>query len=505
MLAKIHSGTLVGLEGELVIVEADIASNGLPAFNIVGLADRAVEEARERVRSAIRNSGGDFPAKRITINLAPADLPKEGPLFDLAIAVGILIGSGQLKTDLSDAVLVGELSLDGSLRSTQGVLAMALMAKKRGLKRLMVPEANSKEAGLVRGIEVYGFTNIQEVVGFLSGQMEKVPVAPTEIDINSQSTYEYDFSHIRGQEQAKRALEIAAAGGHNVLMSGIPGSGKTLLARTFPSILPALTWDEALEVTQLYSSLGLLPSDQSLMLHRPIRSPHHSASHVGIIGGGVNARPGDVSLAHRGVLFLDELPEFPRQVLEALRQPLEDRQVTISRAAGRLTYPAQFILLAAQNPCPCGYFGSTTQNCSCSSGQIMKYQKKISGPLLDRIDIHLQVAAVDTSSLINAQLAEDSFTVRQRVILARQKQQQRFNGSKVKLNVEMTNQMVKQYCQLDQVATDLLSGAIERLNLSARAYFRILKVARTIADLADMEQINSDHLAEALQYRGREH
>lgn len=505
MLAKIHSGTLVGLEGELVIVEADIAANGLPAFNIVGLADRAVEEARERVRSAIRNSGGDFPAKRITINLAPADLPKEGPLFDLAIAVGILIGSGQLKTDLSDAVLVGELSLDGSLRSTQGVLAMALMAKKRGLKRLMVPEANSKEAGLVRGIDVYGFTNIQEVVGYLSGQIEKIAVTPTEIDINSQSTYEYDFSHIRGQEQAKRALEIAAAGGHNVLMSGMPGSGKTLLARTFPSILPALTWDEALEVTQLYSSLGLLPSDQSLMLHRPIRSPHHSASHVGIIGGGVNARPGDVSLAHRGVLFLDELPEFPRQVLEALRQPLEDRQVTISRAAGRLTYPAQFILLAAQNPCPCGYFGSVTQNCSCSASQIMKYQKKISGPLLDRIDIHLQVAAVDTSSLINAQSAEDSFTVRQRVILARQKQQQRFSGSKVKLNVEMTNQMVKQYCQLDQAATDLLAGAIERLNLSARAYFRILKVARTIADLSDQEDINSDHLAEALQYRGREH
>lgn len=501
MLAKVLSGANLGLASELITVEVDIASQGLPSFTIVGLGDRAIEEAKERVRAALKNSGIDFPPKRITVNLAPADLPKEGPLYDLAIAVGIMAGSGQLAADLSSTLFIGELSLDGSLRHTNGVLSLTLLAKKSGLKRIIVPKVNGEEGAVIEGIDVFGIENLKDVLLLLSGEQafEKFPIS--KIDLSSNSNYPYDFSQIKGQEQSKRALEIAAAGAHNILLKGPPGAGKTLLARSFPSILPPMTIEEALEVTQIFSITGNLDKQRPIISTRPFRAPHHTASYVGIIGGGNSIKPGEVTMAHRGVLFLDELPEFSRQVLETLRQPIEDRQVVISRASGTLRFPAQFILLAAQNPCPCGYLGSNKKTCICMPGQVSRYQKKVSGPLLDRIDIHLEVPSVDVEKLTAEFEVESSDTIRGRVERAREIQNKRFFGSEILTNSEMDNKQIKQFCKLDGEAVQLLKLAIVKMNLSARSYHRVLKLSRTIADLAESSEIKSEHVAEALQYR----
>lgn len=511
MLAKVISGANVGLESVPVTVEVDVIAKGLPSFTIVGLGDRAVGEARERVRSAIYSIRADFPSKRITVNLAPADLPKEGPSFDLPIALGILIASEQLIADISDTLVVGELSLDGSLRSTHGVLAYAILAKSLGLKRMFVPFSNASEAAVVEGLEIYPFKGLEEVFKFLQGEVEVVPYLPTEISLGESLIYDYDFRDIKGQQQVKRALEIAAAGSHNILLKGPPGAGKTLLSRAFPSILPPLSREEALEVTRIYSVSGNLPSGLPIITTRPFRSPHHTASYVGIIGGGNDIKPGEVSLAHRGVLFLDELPEFPRQVLEALRQPLEDRKVTISRASGSLTFPSQFILIAAHNPCPCGFLGSqnkqsfsASKNCVCMPGQISRYKKKLSGPLLDRIDIHLDVPAVEIEKLTGQDEVEDSKTIRGRIIKAREIQAKRFLGSGILTNSEMSNARIKEFCQITEEAMDLLKMAISQMNLSARSYHRILKLSRTIADLAGEKNILTEHIAESLTYRARE-
>ena len=508
MLAKIISGATVGLNATLIDVEVDIPNEGLPAFTIVGLPDKAVEEAKERVRSAIKNSGADFPMTRITVNLAPADLPKVGPAYDMPIALGILIASGQIAPDISDALFFGELSLDGSLRHTNGILPMAYLAKEKRFKRVFVPKVNEKEASVVSNISIYPLESLLELVRFFNHTFEIKPAGRVKLNSLLKVTdAEFDFSEIIGQEQAKRAMEIAAAGSHNIFMKGTPGSGKTMLARALPGILPRLTENEALEVTKIYSITGNLPSGQAIVTTRPFRSPHHTTSRIGLIGGGTNPQPGEVSLAHRGVLFLDEFPEFPRHVLESLRQPMEDAFVTISRAKGTVTYPAQFTLVAASNPCPCGYFGDPKRACKCMPGAIQRYQKRVSGPILGRIDMHIDVPSVETQKLVETsktQKLQTSKEIQKRVQKARDVQTKRFKKDKIKSNSEMTTKDVKNYCPLSSQCRSMMMSATASMNLSARSYFKVIKIARTITDLDGVGEISTNHLAEALQYRPKD-
>jgi magnesium chelatase family protein len=503
MLAKVMTGAVVGLEGALVQVEVDI-SPGLPNFFIVGLPDTAVQEARERVRPAIRNSGGDFPMKRITVNLAPADLKKAGPAYDLPIAVGILLSSEQVSADLSGTMLLGELSLDGSLRHTNGVLPLVALAHDEGIPTVIVPEIDAGEASLVEGTRIIPVASLSQLVSYLRGDIPAPELAPTghPADVSPLAAAA-DMADIKGQEHVKRALEVAAAGGHNTVMCGPPGSGKTLLARSLPSILPPMTTAEALEVTRIYSVSGLLPADTPMVRRRPFRSPHYTISSAGLVGGGNFPKPGEISLSHRGVLFLDELPEFGHSLLEVLRQPLEDKVVTISRAQGRVTFPASFMLVGAMNPCPCGYFGDPFHKCTCPAGLVSRYQRRISGPFIDRVDIFVEVPHIDYEKLADDRLGEPSAKVQARVTAARARQLERFRGTKLTSNAEMTPAGIREFCQLDDAGRGLLQAAMKQLHLSARAFHRILKLALTIADLDASATIKAQHIAEAVQYRPR--
>ncbi|MGE5473427.1 MAG: YifB family Mg chelatase-like AAA ATPase [Ignavibacteriales bacterium] len=502
MVGKIKSAGLMGLNGYIVEVEIDI-SNGIPAFDIVGLPDAAVKESKERVRAAIKNSGYEFPVKRITVNLAPANTKKEGPAYDLPIALAILSATEQIKNDeLEKYIFLGELSLDGQIKPVNGVLPMTITAYKEGLKKIVIPVENAEEAGVVKDIEVLPAASIEEVILHINGEKN---IARHFVDVESlfkaHNNYDVDFADVKGQENVKRALEVSAAGAHNILMIGSPGSGKTMMARRLPTILPDLSFEEALEITKIHSIAGFLPPKTSLITTRPFRSPHHTVSAISLVGGGRIPKPGEISLAHYGVLFLDELTEFQKDALEVMRQPLEDGIVTVSRVNATLTYPSRFMLISSMNPCKCGFLLDPSKNCTCTSSQVQQYLSKVSGPLLDRVDIHIEVAPVKYKELDNDSSAETSDSIRKRVNKAREIQLERYKGMNIFFNSQLQSSGIARFCKIGQEERELLKGAFERLGLSARAHNRILKVARTIADLDESETIKVPHIAEAIQYR----